>query len=76
MGKAMIIFDMPYRCFDCPLLDYEVSDDMENYYVCKRESFREPVTRIPMILKEIMTTKPKWCPLIPVKSIREDGIEI
>lgn len=61
MSKAMVMFDMPKRCEDCPCSCYGLSSDE---MMCK-------------ITEELIFTEqpiPKWCPLLELDMRTMDSI--
>lgn len=62
--KAILVIDMPSRCFNCPL-HQTVDGEEENEFIvfCNAEHWRESVTHIPI---ENLDERPSWCPLVPM----------
>lgn len=62
--KAILLIDMPSRCFNCPLHDV-IDGDEENEFIviCNAENWRKSTTHMPV---ENLEERPSWCPLKPM----------
>lgn len=62
MKKAVLILNMPSKCFNCPLHESLDAEEGEHEFMmfCKAEHWREPVTHTPI---ENLEERPSWCPL-------------
>lgn len=68
--KAVIVFDMPTRCYDCPL--YTSIDDADEYGFCDdRNILKQKEAQEKIRFDE----KPKWCPLRPISNEKAKEIE-
>ena len=61
--KAILVIDMPERCFNCPLHQTVDGEDNEFMVFCNAEHWREPITHKPI---ENLGKRPEWCPLKPM----------
>lgn len=61
MGKAMLLFDMPEKCVDCPCAG---PGKTNNEIICRAKG--QIVT--------VSDSKPSWCPLIFLDMARLDSI--
>lgn len=63
--KAVLVIDMPSRCFNCPIHEYLDAEEGEHEFMvfCKAEHWRESTTHTPV---ENLEERPSWCPLMPL----------
>lgn len=60
--KALLKFEMPEKCCDCPLFLWDEEDDFEGEY-----GFCDKYSKIKQFRGMVKwDEKPDWCPLIPL----------
>jgi len=61
--KALLVFDMPTECIECPLFDWIESNHDSDDGCCKWERVFNTPERSLVKCNE----KPSWCPLKPIR---------